>query len=114
MFNRYISADDFDRFIKREAAESGEQTNGEKQIFEEVSNANKQNEQPKKPLKGLFGGKLSLPELDSDTVLLLILVYFLISDDKAKEGDADGNKKEPSKNMTETLLIIGALLLLGL
>lgn len=54
---------------------------------------------------GLLGG-LRLPELDSDTILLLVLVYFLISD-----SDEDGKKDKNS--IVDTLLIVGALLLLG-
>ena len=45
------------------------------------------------------GNGLKLPEFDADTLLLLVLVYFLIAD-----GD---------DNISDTLLIIGALLLLG-
>ncbi len=60
-------------------------------------------------LKGLLGGNkegaggLKLPEINADTMLLLVLVYFLIND-----------KDSENSNMSETLLIIGALLLLGL
>jgi len=50
-------------------------------------------------LKGLFGGSVKLPEFDADTVLLLVLVYFLVADD--------------TENISDTLLIIGVLLLLG-
>ena len=59
-------------------------------------------ETPRKPpssLKGLFGGNIKLPEFDADTVLLLVLVYFLVADD--------------TENISDTLLIIGVLLLLG-
>lgn len=51
--------------------------------------------------KGLFGTGLKLPELNTDTLLILVLVYFLITDDESAEDIGD------------TLLIIGALLLLG-
>lgn len=50
-------------------------------------------------LKGLFGGNIKLPEFNADTILLLVLVYFLVADD--------------SENINDTLLIIGVLLLLG-
>jgi len=50
-------------------------------------------------LKGLLGGSIRLPEFNTDTILLLILVYFLVADD--------------SENISDTLLIIGVLLLLG-
>lgn len=58
-------------------------------------------EQPKNQsmLKGLFGGNIKLPEFDADTILLLVLVYFLVADD--------------TENISDTLLIIGVLLLLG-
>lgn len=56
-------------------------------------------------IKNMFGGGVSENgeksgfTFDMDTIFLLVLVYFLI---------ADGED-----NMTETLLIVGALLLLG-
>lgn len=50
-------------------------------------------------LKGLFGGNIKLPEFNADTILLLVLVYFLVADD--------------SENISDTLLIVGVLLLLG-
>ena|GEM_PF-1009054 len=50
-------------------------------------------------LKGLFGGSIKLPEFNADTILLLVLVYFLVADD--------------SENISDTLLIVGVLLLLG-
>lgn len=62
--------------------------------------------QPTKPsnknpstLKGLFGSNIKLPDFDADTVLLLVLVYFLVADD--------------TENISDTLLIIGVLLILG-
>ena len=51
------------------------------------------------PFKGLLGGNFRLPEFDADTILLLVLVYFLVADD--------------TENISDTLLIIGVLLLLG-
>lgn len=70
--------------------------------FQDVSE-----EEPKKAaeggalggLKGLFGGNIKLPEINADTILLLVLVYFLVAD----EGES----------VSDTLLIIGVLLLLG-
>ena len=50
-------------------------------------------------LKSLFGGNIKLPEFNADTILLLVMVYFLVSDD--------------SENISDTLLIVGVLLLLG-
>lgn len=51
-------------------------------------------------LRGIFSDGVKLPELDADTVILLILVYFLLGDDD-------------SGHISDTLLIIGVLLLLG-
>lgn len=50
-------------------------------------------------IKSLFGNNVKLPDMNSDTILLLVLVYFLVADDK--------------ENISDTLLIIGVLLLLG-
>lgn len=47
-----------------------------------------------------MGDNIKLPEFDTDTILLLVLVYFLVSD-----GEND--------HISDTLLIIGILLLLG-
>lgn len=52
-------------------------------------------------LKNLFGGSVKLPDFDTDTILMLVLVYFLV----AEEGNKD--------HISDTLLIIGMLLLLG-
>lgn len=54
-------------------------------------------------LLGNLGDKIKLPDFDGDTILLLALVYFLVID---KDGDDEGG-------ITNTLLIVGALLLLG-
>lgn len=51
-------------------------------------------------LKNLLGNNLKLPEIDADTILLLVVAYFLIADS--------------DENVSDTLLIIGALFLLGL
>lgn len=51
-------------------------------------------------LKSLLGNNLKLPEIDADTILLLVVAYFLIADS--------------DENISDTLLIIGALFLLGL
>lgn len=50
-------------------------------------------------IKSLFGNNIKLPDMNADTILLLVLVYFLVADDK--------------ENISDTLLIIGVLLLLG-
>lgn len=51
-------------------------------------------------LRGLLGDNFKLPEIDADTILLLILVYFLVAD-------------EDNDHFSDTLLIIGILLLIG-
>lgn len=77
----------------------------EQPAFTEVSSAPEAPASPEeKPrglgaLKGLFGGNIKLPEFNADTILLLVLVYFLVADD--------------SENISDTLLIVGVLLLLG-
>jgi len=61
--------------------------------------------------KGLFGGSFKLPDFNADTILMLVLLYFLISDKLTPSSKEDGEKDK--KNITDTMLIIGALLLLG-
>ncbi|MBE6993058.1 MAG: hypothetical protein E7423_00215 [Ruminococcaceae bacterium] len=53
---------------------------------------------PKPP--GILPGGLRLPKIDADTILLLVMVYFLVRD--------------PDDRGSDTLLIIAALFLLGL
>lgn len=103
MYNRYIN----NSFFTQPPSPPKE----EKEVFEPVNNPSSENDQEKKKGKGLFGGAIKLPELNADTVLMLVLVYFLISDELSPSSNEDGEIK--NKNITDTLLIIGALLLLG-
>ena len=83
-----------------EAARSG--GSGSAPVFEPVDSASLPAESGGKGLgglKSLFGGNIKLPEFNADTILLLVMVYFLVSDD--------------SENISDTLLIVGVLLLLG-
>ena len=59
-----------------------------------------QNYPPRSPLHALLGDRFKLPDLSQENLLLLVLVYFLVTD----EGD------KPS----DVLLLIAALFLLGL
>ena len=94
MYNRYISFED--EYPPRECAipESGDSR-------EDKGTPRCETRQPSgaSALKNIFGS-LKLPELNSDTILLLVLVYFLASDS--------------DDNVSDTVLIIAALLLLGL
>lgn len=111
MYNRYIAG-----AWPGEAPESAAQPQAappppeaaaqpEQPAFTEVSSAPEASasleEKPRGlgALKGLFGGNIKLPEFNADTILLLVLVYFLVADD--------------SENISDTLLIVGVLLLLG-
>ena len=47
-----------------------------------------------------MGSNLKLPDINGDTLLLLVLVYFLVAD--------------PGDKISDTVLIIAALFLLGL
>lgn len=104
MYNRYLKTGGFEEFLK--AAENGgaecasPSPHGENEPRRQSgAEANAKNQpQQSGGLKSLLGG-LKLPELNSDTLLLLMLVYFLIAD----EGES----------ISDTLLIIGVLLLLG-
>ena len=102
MYNRYIN----NSFYKEPPSPHKE----DEKIFEPINNST-ENHQEKKKDKGLFGGAIKLPELNADTVLMLVLVYFLISDELSPSSNEDGESK--NNNITDTLLIIGALLLLG-
>ena len=95
MYNRYMNSGGFEDFFKPveapappepEPARPAEPAGGKSKGLSSL-------------LKNLTGSGLKLPELDTDTLLLLVLVYFLIADDDS--------------NLSDTLLIIGILLLLG-
>lgn len=69
--------------------------------FEDVPTQNSENNQKETGrLRGLLGDSIKLPEFDADTVLLLVLVYFLVAE-------------EDSSHLSDTILIIGILLLIG-
>ena len=55
---------------------------------------------PRSPLHALLGDRFKLPDLSQENLLLLVLVYFLVTDEGDKPGDV--------------LLLIAALFLLGL
>lgn len=111
MYNRYINAGGFDDLLRPITPSDTEPTapkTAQAPIFTDILPEEKKTAAPpqEKPqaksssgLKGLFGGNFKLPEFDADTLLLLVLVYFLVADD--------------NENISDTLLIIGALLLLG-
>ena len=100
MYNRYINASDFQDFFDSYNAENPTGSASEDQVGGESAFQEPQKEEDNF-LKRLFGGKLKLPEFNSDTLLLVALAYFLVA-------DADSKEKR-----NETLLILGALLLLG-
>ena len=110
MFNRYMNPEGFNEFCPSDNKPAGD--------FEDVS-ADTSNTQKDKPRtsgvggKGLFGGGIKLPEFDADTVLMLVLVYFLISDELSPSSKEDGDTEKNKNKISDTLLIIGALLLLG-
>ncbi len=101
MYNRYLNAGGFDEYFTpaEDARAPAEPAPAPEPAFQQPQ------EPPKKGgLLGNLGERIKLPNLDSDTILLLVLVYFLISD-----SEENGEKN----NIVDTLLIVGALLLLG-
>lgn len=100
MYNRYINADGFTprpdpmaQNARQAPDEAGAQTAGEPQTGEE---------RPRglAGLRNLLGSSLKLPDLNSDTLLLLAMVYFLVAD--------------PEDKISDTVLIIAALFLMGM
>lgn len=88
MYNRYINDSFADFFCPVEEEPQAEV------VYEDVA-------PPERPARGELGLPLGLrlPELDADTLILLVTVCFLV----AEEGES----------ISDTLLIIGVLLLLG-
>ena len=107
MFNRYINPDAFGEVPRSEKPP-------ETQPYEDVSNqSGSADKKPSGTAKGLFGSGIKLPEFDADTILMLVLVYFLISDELSPSSKDDGDSEKSKNKISDTLLIIGALLLLG-
>lgn len=107
MFNRYINPDAFGEVQRSEKPP-------EPQPYEDVSNqSGSADKKPSGTAKGLFGSGIKLPEFDADTILMLVLVYFLISDELSPSSKDDGDSEKSKNKISDTLLIIGALLLLG-
>lgn len=107
MYNRYINPGFFEDAVPPSEAKPYEE------VFQSVNSCSPpESNGDKTKGKGLFGSSIKFPELNADTVLMLVLVYFLISDETSPSSEEDGENK-PKNNITDTLLIIGALLLLG-
>jgi hypothetical protein len=107
MFTRYITPDAFGEVPRSEKPP-------EPQPYEDVSNqSGSADKKPSGTAKGLFGSGIKLPEFDADTILMLVLVYFLISDELSPSSKDDGDSEKNKNKISDTLLIIGALLLLG-
>ncbi len=102
LYNRYLSGAWPDAEPRAEETPQ-EPSVAAEPVFSDVSSTSSQQQtgksKPPSALKGLFNGNIKLPEFDADTILLLVLVYFLVADD--------------NENISDTLLIIGVLLLLG-
>lgn len=110
MYNRYINSGGFDDLLTPPPGAASGPSPPEPEtpvpVFADVPAAEEPPPQaPAKPpsklgaLKGLFGGNIKLPDFDADTILLIVLVYFLVADE--------------NENISDTLLIIGVLMLLG-
>lgn len=100
MYDRYFQGDGFEAFFSQAAQMPPPPPSSAPE-----PQARPENQPPRKSgLLGSLGQRIKLPELDSDTILLLVLVYFLLAD-----TDENGEKS----NLADTLLIVGALLLLG-
>ena len=103
IYNRYFSPEPETSSDKTCSTNSENETNlsGSNDIhFEDVSFQEPHKEQKSGGLRGLLGDNFKLPEFDADTILVLVLVYFLVFD-----GEND--------HISDTLLIVGMLLLLG-
>ena len=100
MYNRYINSEGF---IPRQEENPSrqEQKQESSQHFQNCSSSYNQGSQaPRSPLHALLGDRFKLPDLSQENLLLLVLVYFLVTDEGDKPGDI--------------LLLIAALFLLGL
>lgn len=97
MYNRYINAEGF--IPRQEEAPPQQDRQQDPRCFQSCdSQCGAQ--PPKSPLHALLGNNFKLPDLSQENLLLLVLVYFLVTDEGDKPGDI--------------LLLIAALFLLGL
>ena len=99
MYNRYMNSGGFEDFFKPVEAPAPPPAAEPEVPVEPVEPTENKPKGLSSVLKNLTGGGLKLPEFDTDTLLLLVLGYFLVADDDS--------------NLSDTLLIIGILLLLG-
>ena len=93
MYNRYINSGGFEEY-NSQTEQTAQEADYSPPIEKNTTSSSKSGFSALKDM-------IKMPEFNMDTVLLLVLVYFLIV-------DSDDNK-----NISDTLLIIGALLLLG-
>ena len=69
MYNRYINPDFFEEYSPPP------QYSHKEDFFEPLGDIKPNDHEPEKSKnKGLFGGAIKLPELNADTVLMLVLV----------------------------------------
>ncbi len=101
LYNRYINSDSFEPIPSQNMGNIGEESFSD--IGQGSAEAAAEENAPAKglnALKNMLGNNIKLPEFNGDTILLLVLVYFLIAD--------------PDDKISDTVLIIAALFLLGL
>lgn len=108
MYNRYLNAEGFAEYFapQEEEAAAPAQPERPSQASRPTQTPSQQQDWQNQGRRPGLLGSLRLPELDADTILLLVLVYFLIS-------DSDENGAKDKNSIVDTLLIVGALLLLG-
>ena len=93
LYNRYINTNDF-------VPPEPEAACADNRTQTDSSRPSRQPNGSSSPLRDLLGGTLKLPEFNSDTLILLVIVYFLVA--------------EADDKLSDTVLIIAALFLLGL
>lgn len=103
MYNRYINSDGFDLTPPDSSSPPDREAAAAPEPPPFSAETSPEENKPKGlgALKNLLGSNIKLPELNADTLLLLVLVYFLVADPE------DGK-------ISDTVLIIAALFLLGL
>ncbi|MGM9639677.1 MAG: hypothetical protein ACI3XT_08830 [Butyricicoccaceae bacterium] len=109
MYNRYINADGFtqrpdpaDWNTGQPQDQNGPRSGPAPAGAEPSAEPQGYGERPRglAGLRNLLGSSLKLPDLNSDTLLLLAMVYFLVAD--------------PEDKISDTVLIIAALFLMGM
>jgi len=109
LYNRYMSAGFDELFTSVEPAETNMEPTPEIKTAEPAVAASTESAAPAKGggLSSILD-KINLPKLDMDTILILLIVFFLLTD-----GNSDKGITDILGENSDLLIIVGLLLIMG-